>query len=499
MINLVYAGLDIGTSGCKMVLYDVNGNALYKARRSYREFGEDGYREIDPDIVVCNVKETIKEAALNSPGKIKGLAITSLGESIVCLDNKGKSLCNSMVTGDKRGIEETKRIVDIIGEKEIFEITGLPPSEMYGLPKYMWLNENTDVISKTQYIFFYEDYIGYILTGHRIVSYSSASRSMAFDIRTNEWSEKLLNIAGITSNMMSKPMPSGTIIGRIKKQIAKELYLPEDTMVVVGGHDQNCATLGGGVIAPNIGHDGQGTCEVMSMMITRNNKTDYMIKGNLPYIPYVLKDSYLTAIEITTCGIMMNWCRDTIFEGIRRQCEAEDKDFFTYMNNEAEKIGISDILVLPQFGSSGNPDINYDARGLIWGLTVHSKPVEIYRAFLESMAYQMLMAYETLGSLNINLDTISITGGGSNSPLTYQIRADVFNKKILCLENRESGTLGCMILAATALGEYNSLVEGVNKVVRVAKTYVPNLKNHNLYMEKYKKYKELYKRMHKFK
>lgn len=78
-------------------------------------------------------------------------------------------------------------------EEEIMDITGLPPSEMYGLPKYMWMNEHTDVIKRAGNIFFFEDYIGCILTGKRMVSYSSASRSMAFDIHRKCWSKQLLS------------------------------------------------------------------------------------------------------------------------------------------------------------------------------------------------------------------------------------------------------------------------------------------------------------------
>lgn len=496
---MAYAGLDVGTSGCKMVIYNKDGDILYTARRTYEEFGDDGYREINPDIVVSNVMETIKEAATYSPEKIQGFAIASLGESIVCIDYEGKSLCNSMVTGDKRGIREVKQLTALIDKKDIFDITGLPATEMYGLPKYIWMNEQTKVFANTQYIFFYEDLIGYLLTGQRVVSYSSASRSMAFDINLNQWSEKLLNTAGISVNQMSKPMPSGTIIGKVKEDMAEELKLSLDTVIVVGGHDQNCAALGGGVISSNISMDGHGTCEFMSMMVSKSEQTDYMIGKDIMYEPYVLKDTFLTAIEITTCGILMNWSRDTIFDGMKRQCEIDGKNFFSYMDEEAEKEGISELFILPQFGSSGNPHIDYDTKGLIWGLTVHTKQTEIYRALKESMAYQMLMAYETLGPLNIDLDTICITGGGSLSPLTLQIRADIFNKKVLCLENIESGTLGCMILTATALGEFESIKEAVEKVVKIKKIYQPNLKNHNSYKEKYKKYKKLYEIMHNFK
>lgn len=109
-------------------------------------------------------------------------------------------LANSMLTGDPRGIEEIKEIIETMGAKKIFEITGLPPNELYGLPKYMWLNRNTDAVKRAEAILFYEDFVGYMLTGQRKVSYSSAARSMAFDIRKMEWSKELLKLAGIRQN-----------------------------------------------------------------------------------------------------------------------------------------------------------------------------------------------------------------------------------------------------------------------------------------------------------
>ena len=64
----------------------------------------------------------------------------------------------------------------------------------------------------------------------------------------------------------------------------------------------------------------------------------------------------------------------------------------------------SDVLVLPQFGSSGNPDINYDTKGTVWGVTIHTKPEEIYQALREGIAFQILMAYETLETFKIKLN-----------------------------------------------------------------------------------------------
>ena len=183
---MAYAGLDVGTSGCKIVVYDAAGKVIFQAGETYREYGEDGCREIDPEEVREKVFKVLKAAGEGCPERIIAMAVASLGESIVCLDENGSSLCRSMVTGDRRGGDECREIVRKLGSERIMEITGLPASEMYGLPKYIWMNRNTDVIRRAAHIFFYEDYIGYLLTGKRLVSDSSASRSMAFDINKKE-------------------------------------------------------------------------------------------------------------------------------------------------------------------------------------------------------------------------------------------------------------------------------------------------------------------------
>ena len=491
------AGLDIGTSGCKIVAYNLAGEIQESFSYLYREEGFDGYRELDPAVVLLGVKECVKQIFNKLTDPITALAIGTLGESVVCLDQGGNLLGKSMVTGDKRGISEVEKILHRVSKTEIMEITGVPASEMYSLPKLMWINENTDYIRRAKFIFLYEDYIGYYLTGKRKVSYSSASRTMAFDIERKAWSEKLLELAGISAEQMSDPVDTGTIIGRILPEVADELGLSGEVTVVVGGHDQECAALGAGIVSPGIGEDGQGTCEVMNLMLDGPIRTDYMLEHHFACIPGVIPETYMINLEITTCGILMNWSRDCIFEGLRKVCEEQGKNFFVFMDQKAKDL-TTDLLVLPQFGSSGHPKINYDAKGLIWGLTIHTKPEEIYLAIKEGMAFQMRMAYECTKPLGIAASRIVITGGGAASELTMQLRADVFGINATALKNNEAGTLGCMIAAATAMGYYSSFKEGVKSAVQVDKTFQPRPEYTTYYEEKYDRFKRLYQRMHDF-
>ena len=494
---MVYAGLDVGTSGCKLIAYDLEGRGIYAASRRYAETGSDGYRELDPTVVLRAVRETLRDAGLHCPQPIRALAVASIGETVVCLDAEDRPLMNAMLTGDCRGIPQTKRLIEAKGAQHIFEVTGLPPNELYSLPKWMWINEETDVFSSTERILFFEDWVGYMLTGERKVSYFSAARSLAFDIGRKAWSQELLDMAGIRADMLSEPVPPFTVIGTILPEMAEALCLPKDMKVVVGGHDQSCAAFGSGLSGMSTGECGMGTCEFMFVMLPEPKMTPYMLGCDFTCIPYVLPDTYLSSIEITTCGILKNWARDTLFADVRAGCEAAGENFFQTMDRRAADID-TEVLLLPQFGSSGNPHLSMDARGVIAGLSIHTRPEEIYRAILEGLAFQSYLAYEKLKPLGTQMQTLVATGGGAASELALQIRADVFDMPVKTLKNDESGTLGCMMMAAVADGAYASVEEAFGRAIQIGRTYLPDPDRHAAYMRKFRRYARLYELMYDF-
>lgn len=495
---MAYAGLDVGTSGCKICVYDMEGTVVYQAARHYREEGNDGHRELNAEMVARNVMDLLAEVGRGCPAPIDAMAVASLGESVVCLDESGRCLAPSMLTGDSRGIPETEEIIRSVGPLRIMEITGLPPNELYSLPKLIWLNRETDAIRRAKYIFFFEDYIGWLLTGKRLVSYSSACRSMAFDIRKKEWSAELLVLAGIAPDQLSQPVEAGSMVGAILPEMAEKLGLNPEMRLVAGGHDQSCAALGSGLYDMRGCETSMGTCEFMLLMLPRPQATPYMIENDFPCIPYVLPDRYLSSLEVTTCGILKNWGRETLFSKESQEGGQRGGSFFQQLDERLKGLR-TEVMALPQFGSAGNPDLSMDARGTITGLTVHTTPEEIYLALIEGMAFQLRLAFERMQCLGVTPEYIVATGGGAASDVTLQIRADVFGMRVIRPASEETGTLGCMLLAAVGTGAYPTLEEGIRRAVRVKKVFDPEPTSRAYYVAKYERFCALYERMHDFK
>ena len=132
------------------------------------------------------------------------------------------------------------------------------------------------------------------------------------------------------------------------------------------------------------------------------------------------------------------------------------------------------------------------------GLTIHTKPEEIYLAVLEGMAFQMKLSYDLVRKLGVDIGQMICTGGGARSDVTLQMRADIFGMEVTTVQSEETGTLGCMLLAAVADGVYGSMEEAVRRVVKTAKVFRPDASKRDYYRRKYEKYKTLYETMHLF-
>lgn len=131
-------GLDVGSTGCKAVVFDLEGNQLARAYREYPEiYPNPGWIELDPARVMRAVEEVIAEAAAGQP--VKALSISAMGETFTPVAKDGSFLANSMVSPDARAVAQANSWHDTLGAKRVFEITGMPIHPSFSLPKIQWL------------------------------------------------------------------------------------------------------------------------------------------------------------------------------------------------------------------------------------------------------------------------------------------------------------------------------------------------------------------------
>lgn len=488
-------GLDVGTTGCKAVVFDLEGNIKGYGFHEYEVICEKpGWAEQDSERVWELVKFVIRQAVRESGVKdIKALSLSVQGDAIIPVDRNIRPLHYTLLGMDYRSFKEGEKCAELMGDRELFNITGMRPHPMNSLTKILWFKENIpEVYAKTYKFMTYADYIlAKLGSDEPVIDHTMASRTMAFELTGKQWSENVLKKVGVGLDLLSKAVPSGEVVGEMGAALAEELGLTKGVLLVSGGHDQTCAALGAGVIEENIAIDSHGTAEVVSTAFNKTMLNDFMYNSFYPCYCHAKNGMYFTFSLNHIGGILFKWYRDNLGYAEVKEAEELGTGAYRLMETKAPK-GPSSVFVLPHFNGSGTPWCDLDSKGAILGLTMATTRHDIVKGILDSLTYELRINIETMKKAGIVIDELRSVGGAAKSPIWLQIKADITGCKVATLKVREAACLGAAILAGAAAGAYSSVDEGVRKTVAVKEIYHPDEKYYRLYDEKYGIYKDIY-------
>lgn len=486
---MIIGGLDVGTTGCKIALYDSDATLLATYYNEYNARHKEGQHEIDFADLKNGVLDILKRAAKEY--KIDALGVTSFGETFAMLDAEDNILAPSMLYTDPRGEEECNLLQEKIGEERLTLLTGVKPHPMYSISKIMWIrNNNPEVFKACKRILLGEDFVIYTLTGVAQIDYSLAARTAAFDIEKKCWIEEVFATAKIDPFLMSKPVSAGSIAGTLTEKVKKELEIDYDITVVNGCHDQVAGMIGSGVFTPDQAMDGTGTVECIPVILTEKPKNLGFYEGGYSVVPYI-GDFYACYALSFTGGATLKWFRDNFAENERENAEKEGKNVYAELDKSVRNEPTG-ILVLPHFAGAATPYMDSDSKAVFIGVTLETTKYDLYKALMEGTSYEMRLNFNTLKSQTGNIKEIRATGGGATSDVWLQIKADILGTDITALAVKEVGAAGTAVLAGKAVGAYNDLGEAIHKIASVRKIFKPNKENFEIYTTLYKKYANIY-------
>lgn len=487
-------GLDVGTTGCKAAVFDETGEIKGYGFAEYDVICEKpGYAEQDPERVWSLTKQVISQAITESGvNDIKALSLSVQGDAVIPVDKSIKPLHNTLLGMDYRTVPQMEYCISLLGGRELFELTGMRPHPMNSLTKILWFKDNLpEVFDKTFKFMTYADFILARLGAEPVIDYTMASRTMAFDLVNRKWSDEILNAVDVNKNLLSKPAPSGEIVGTIPSALADELGLKGRVLLITGGHDQTCAALGAGVVDENIAVDSHGTAEVLSTAFYKPMLNDKMYSSFYPCYCHAKKDMYFTFSLNHIGGLLFKWYRDTL--GFKEVQEAKELGISAYqlIESKAPK-GPSPVLILPHFNGSGTPWCDFESKGAILGLTMSTTRHDIVKGILDSLTYELKINIDEMSKAGIEIKELRAVGGAARSPFWMQIKADITGRSVSTLKVREAACLGAALLAGTATGLYQTLKDAALAAVRLNHTYYPDKSAQKLYEKKFNIYKDIY-------
>lgn len=487
---MLFIGLDVGTAGCKASLVDERGNVIDFKYSEYSVLTpREGYVEMDANTVWKAVCEALAGVANDD---VTAIGIATFGEAVVMLDKNDNVLSNSIFYTDIRGTEEVDDILSVIDREELQAITGLPMTPLYSANKILWVKKHQqEIYSKASKMMVYGDFMAYKLTGERMVDYALASRTLLFDISQKKWSKKVGDALGIDTDLFSKPVIAGTTVGQLLPSVAKELGFKSSVIVVAGGHDQTMAALGAGVLKKGQSVDGMGSAECITLALDREDITPKMYANNYCCEPYVFEDKFVTLAFNTSSGSAIKWYRDAIESDRAKEYAKMGKSLYTVLEKECAR-NLSSVYFLPYVVGSGTPYADNSTGAAFIGIRASTRKPDLYRAVLEGVCFEMRLNIEVLEGCGIVLDDTVAVGGGAESELLLQIKADIFDREIKTVQSVQAGTTGVCALCSVAAGVYSSIEEAVSRMVRPGRSYIPQKEMVKKYEEKMQVYRKIY-------
>ena len=490
-------GIDVGTTGTKAVAFSSEGEVLSSAYREYPLLSpKPGWLEIDPRMVRDAVLDAVREVASGTGhDPISALSVSCQGEAAVPVSEDGEILYNTPISFDPRTEGVAERFSGEISKEEAFRITGMPLHPMHTIFKIIWLRENEpEIFSKVWKFLCYEEFVFYLLGLEPTTDRSLAARTMAFDIGAGRWSDRMLGIAGLTEDIFPEVLPSGTVVGEVPRRRAEELGLPNGVLAVTGGHDQPCNALGSGVVREGTAAYGVGTVECITPAFAEVPRPEGLLSHNFACYPHVAPGLSVTLAFNFTGGSLLRWYRDNFGEKEREEAERTGAEPYDLILSDLPD-GPTGLLVLPHFTATGTPYFDVRSKGVVLGLTLSTSRKELLKALLEGVTMEMRLNLELLEEAGVEVGELRLTGGGARSEVWSRIKADILGRPISTLYVTEATSLGTAILAGVASGEYGSVEEAADALVRVKDTYEPDPKLHEVYTERFALYKEIYPRL----
>jgi len=478
---LYYIGIDLGTSAVKLLLMEGNGKIVRVTSREYPlYFPHPGWSQQNPEDWykqsmdgLCELLDGIDKS------QVAGISFGGQMHGLVVLDENDQVIRPAILWNDGRTFRENDYLNQVIGKEKLSEYTANISFTGFTAPKILWMKNNEpENFARIKKIMLPKDYLAYRLTGVHCTDVSDASGMLLFDVKNRCWSEEMCEICGVHKEQLAKVYESYETVGTLLPEIAQNLGLPETVKVAAGAGDNAAAAVGTGTV-------GNGQCNISlgtSGTIFISSDQFAMDKNNALHA-FAHADGHYHLMGCMLSAASCNkWWMDEIIG---------TKDYGTEQA-AITKLGENHVYFLPYLMGERSPHNDPDARGTFIGMTMDTSRADMTQAVLEGVAFALRDSFEIAKSLGIQINRTKICGGGAKSILWKKIIANVLNVKVDVPETEEGPGYGAAILAAVACGEYASVEEAAQKLLKVVDTVEPDAELAAKYEKRYAQFKQIY-------
>lgn len=477
--------IDVGTSSMKGIVFDDCGERIARSRFEYRPtYRDSGVVEQSAESFLSalrsNVANVVKETTAQD-SSIDLLTITSQRSSITAIDERGEALLPFIMWQDTRNQSLVEQLAK--SNDAIFERSGTLVNTVFSGAKMAWIeNELPDVAARTRRYATIPELLIHEVCGVWAIDQTYASRSNLMNIRTLDWDEELLGIFGVSRDKLSPICRPGTKVGSLTPEFAAVTGLTVGTPVVSSGGDQQCGSVGQGVVEPGQVSVVCGTGAFVQTLVKE-------VPDNLE--PLVICNAssldglYTLEASVPTCCSAFDWfrrefCPDLSFEQIGEIVEQKHSE-------------CDPLVFLPYFQGRGTPNWDSEAKAAVSGITLSTSRGDLLYSLLAGVFAEVGENLDNL-SRYVEINKGVISGGLTQTPSINQLQADMYGIPLSCSNDPESTALGALVVALAGQG-----IAGPKETLALFSStdggtvYPPNQEKHTVLQELKQRNNEVYR------
>lgn len=474
-------GIDFGGGASKATLLSQTGIAAESMVEYPTLYPAPGQVEQNPDdwfSAACQNIKAVLSKANAKPEDILAVACDAPTHTAVLMDADFNILRNAIYWTDTRSIEEVAFLKEN-HQQTVLEQALHAPDTIWTLPELLWVkNHEPQIWSRVRRVLFAKDYVRHCLTGDYVTDCIEAEGSMLYDTRKGAWSEALCGVLGLPTEYLPPIVKPNEIVGKVTAQAAERTGLAAGTPVLCGTTDTVMEILAAGAV-----EKGQMTLKLATAgRICVITDAPYPQKHIINY-SHVVDGLYYPGTATKSCASAYRWYRDTFGGG------------YAELDSGAESIpvGSEGLVFHPYLNGELTPYANPKLCADFVGVRASHTKAHFTRAVLEGVAMSMRDCMEELGRIGIPHEkTAIIIGGGGKSPLWRQILSDALGMTLISKRYADS-SLGSAMLAAVAVGMFESYAQAQECCNAVVAETHPRAENTRRYDNLFARYKAVQK------
>lgn len=485
-----FMGIDAGTGSVRVAIFNDQGRIMAYDVKDYPSYyPKSGWAEQDDrdwwNALTAAIPACVEKSGVN-PNDIIGISCDGTCSTTLFLDADGKSVRTPILWMDVRASEEAQAITELGKDCDAIKFyrSGVPAESL--IPKCMWVKKHEpENWAKTETIFEFTDWLHWKLSGVKTANRSVAAFRWLYDDKNGGYPldlYKAIGLEDVTAKLPKDVLKTGTPIGKIDPDIAKELGLGLDTMIVEGALDAVSCMVGIGSVKPN----GMALIGGTSSCLFGLSIDDFHEVGVNGTYPNLLYDgtSLVEGGQASSGGIL-NWFRQNLVpKAWEEQAKERNMGIYDFIARQAEDfpIGSDGLIMIDYFQGNRAPYSDSDARGMFWGLSLGHTTAHMARAVMEGVAYGANHCILCMKDAGYDVNEIYACGGLAESDIWMQMHADIIGVPMYTTqESQSAGCLGDCMIAAAGCGIYKDLKEAAENMVKVDKKFIPNEENNKTY------------------